>query len=135
MKWRDERGVVTAMFAVLAIFFFLIIGVVFEGGRKLENIGRAQDVASEAARAAAASLDVESIAMGDVELDLSEAESQARGIVSAAGPRIEFIEMVSAGETVTVTVRVSGDSWLPGFSLDSVGRHTAQIIDPADFTP
>ena len=43
---RNERGVITAMFAVLAVFFVLIISLVAEGGRKLSNLSQAEDIAS-----------------------------------------------------------------------------------------
>ena len=44
-RTSSERGVVTAMFAVLAVFLLLIISVVGEGGRKLSNLSQAEDLA------------------------------------------------------------------------------------------
>ena len=81
MKHRQgnrERGVITAMFAVLAVSFFLIIALVAEGGRKLGNLSRAEDIAAEAARAAAATLDVSSIGQGRAIIDGTDDEGRAR---------------------------------------------------------
>ena len=128
---RSERGVVTAMFAVLAIFFFLIISVVAEGGRKLSNLSRAEDVAAEAARAAAATLDLARIADGVAAID--QVDDRARleaDKVVAVVPGATIEDFVVGGDSVIVVVRVSGGSYLPGFNIDGVGSHRALALDP-----
>jgi hypothetical protein len=127
----DERGVITAMFAVLAIFFFLIVSVVAEGSRKLSNLSRAEDVAAEAARSAAATLDLDQIANGVAAIDLVDgrARTEADKVVSSV-PGAEIEGFVVDADSVVVVVRVRGDSYLPGFNIDGVGRHRALAFDP-----
>jgi len=133
---RNERGAVTAMFAVLLVFLMLIIAVLGEAGRKLNNLSQAEDLASEAARAAAATLDVNLIADGVARIDVvgdtnaGRAREQAELVVSqVSSATIESFDVVD-DDRVVVRVRVSGTSFLPGFSLDAVGGHSAAAFDP-----
>ncbi len=128
---RNERGVITAMFAVLAVFFVLIISLVAEGGRKLSNLSQAEDMAAEAARAAAATLDLDQIASGLGTIDQVDdrAQAQAEQIVSSV-PGAVLERFVITGDSVFVSVRVSADSYLPGLDIDGVGSHRAQVFDP-----
>jgi len=129
-----ERGVVTAMFAVLAVFFVLIISVVAEGGRKLGNLSQAEDIAAEAARAAAATIDVDQLAAGLAVVD--EGDNRARveaAKVVAVVPAASIEDFIVTGDSVTVVVRVSGDSFVPGLNIDGVGSHRALAFDP--FSP
>lgn len=130
---QGERGVITAMFAVLAIFFFLIVSVVAEGGRKLSNLSLAEDVAAEAARAAAATLNLDRIANGVAEIDGvdNRAEAEAQKVVDAV-PGATIDGLTIATDSVTVIVRVHGDSLVPGLNIDGVGRHRALAYDPFD---
>jgi len=127
----DDRGVMTAMFAVLAIFFFLIVSLVAEGGRKLSNLSRAEDVAAEAARSAAATLDLDQIAQGIAVVDQGDdrARREAAKVVATV-PGAEIERFIVSESSVVVSVRVSGDSFLPGFNIDGVGSHRASIYDP-----
>ena len=131
----QDRGTITAMIAVLAVFFFAMALMVGEGGRKLGNISRAQDVASEAARAAAATLDIDSLASGSPRIDTNadRAKAQADLIITAAGAEVELVDFrVNLSATnVFVEVRVEGVSVFPGFDISGTGSHTAQVIDPS----
>ena len=118
-RTSSERGVVTAMFAVLAVFLLLIISVVGEGGRKLSNLSQAEDLAAEAARSAAATLDLGQIANGVAAIDQVDdrARVEAEKVVAVVpGAEIERFEI--ANDSVVVIVRVSGESFLPGFDID-----------------
>ena len=128
---RSERGVLTAMFAVLAIFLLLLVTLVAEGSRKLGNLSLAEDVAAEAARSAAATLSLSGVADGVAQIDEVDgrAERQAQKIVDAV-PGAELDQFVIADDTVTVVVRVRGDSVLPGLDIDGVGSHRAGAFDP-----
>ncbi|MFT4989680.1 MAG: putative methyltransferase [Acidimicrobiales bacterium] len=133
LRTQSERGVVTAMFAVLAVFLLLIISVVAEGGRKLSNLSQAEDIAAEAARSAAATLDLSQIANGVAVID--EVDERARieaNKVVAVVPGAEIERFEIANDSVVVIVRVSGESFLPGFDIDGVGSHRAQAFDPFD---
>lgn len=127
----NERGVLTAMFAVLAVMFVLVIALVAEGGRKLGNLSRAEDLASEAARSAAATLNLEQIASGVAAIDMDEdrARLQAEAIVETV-PRASIETFVVEADSVVIRVRVSGESFIPGFDLDGLGSHRASVFDP-----
>lgn len=133
---RAERGSVTVMVAVLSLFLFALAFMVAEGSRKLGNISRAQDVASEAARAAAATLDADSLADGSplIDEDDDRARRQAEMIIDAAGPQVELLEfdIVGGGTAAFVRVRVDSSSYFPGFDVSGTGSHRAQVIDPED---
>lgn len=135
MTWRNDRGAITAMIAVLSVFLFAMAFMVAEGGRKLGNISRAQDVASEAARAAAATLDIDSLASGSPRIDTNgdRARGQAERIIDSAGIEVELVDFrVDPNRTnVYVRVRVDGDSLFPGFDVSGMGSHTAEVIDPS----
>ena len=123
-------------FAILVIFFMLMAGVVAEGARRLGNISRAQDLASEAARAAAATLRVDALAEGQTLIDATSEDGavrQASLLLDASGEDIDFaVDVSPSGRSVLVTVRVREESWIPGFDIDGFGTHTAQVIDPAE---
>lgn len=133
-----ERGAISTLFAVLLVFFMLIIATLGEAGRKLNNLGRAEDVASEVARAAAATLDLDAIANGVARIDVAAPDSSAgrareeadKVLVTLGDDNVSIEDFDVTGDTVTVRVRVSGTSFLPGFSLDGVGSHSAVAFDP-----
>lgn len=129
-----ERGVITAMFAVLAVFFFLIVSIIADGSRKLDNLSRAEDIASEAARSAAATLDLALIADGVAVIDVGgdRARLEADKVVAVV-PGASIESFVVSDDSVFVAVRVSGASFLPGFDVDGVGSHRALAFDP--FSP
>ena len=126
----DERGVLTAMFAVLAIFFILIISVLAESGRKLNNLSRAEDLASEVARAAAATLDIEEIARGNAVIDDSDRPREQADLIVDAFDDVSIESFVVNGDRVSVQVRVAATSFIPGFNIDGVGSHTALALNP-----
>ena len=125
-----DGGVVTAMFAVLAVFLLLIVSVVAEGGRKLSNLSQAEDIAAEAARSAAATLDLDHIADGVAVIDETDRALAEADKVVAVVPGAEILRFEIAGDSVLVVVRLSGESFLPGFDIDGVGSHRAQAFDP-----
>lgn len=132
----NDRGAVTTLFAVLLVFLMLIIAVLGEAGRKLNNLSQAEDLASEAARAAAATLDVNLIADGVARIDVVGETNTGRALMQAElvvatvmSASIESFEIVD-DDRVRVRVRVRGTSFLPGFSVDAVGGHTAAAFDP-----
>jgi len=129
---HNDRGVITAMFAVLSIFLVLFIAVLAEGGRKINNLGRAEDIAAEAARAAAATLDVDQVGqgVGVINTEDGRAQEQALAIIQLAGLDASLEGFDVDGDRVTVAVRVSGRSFLPGFDIDGVGSHEATAFNP-----
>ncbi len=131
---RPERGSISLFVAILSLFFFMMIAVVAEGNRKLANIGLAQDLASEAARAASATLDLESIANGDPRIDVRStgAHAEARRVVDThPGAQVLSVDIKDDALAVSVTVRVEDVSWIPGFDASGTATHLAQIIGAA----
>lgn len=130
---RRERGSLSFMFAVVSLFLFSLVLMVTEGGRKLANISLAEDLASEAARAAAATVDVGSIAQGEPRIDSSAdgARAEAERVLLRSSAEVALVDFeVGDGATdVRVVVRVSADSILPGFDVSGVASHTARVID------
>ena len=126
-----ERGSITVFFVVIAIAFFAVVSLVAEGSRRLGNLSRAEDIASEAARAAAATLDPNSVSGGSSFIDLVDdrARKQAEMIVDDI-PDAEIERFDISPQRVFVVVRVRGTSFVPGLNIDGVGSHEAFAFDP-----
>lgn len=101
---RDERGSVTAMWAILALALLVLGGLVFDGGRVLTTRREANNLARQAARAGAQQLDESSIRSGTPTLDTFAAETAAREYL--ARREVTPLAVVVAGTTVTVTVEL-----------------------------
>ena len=133
---RDERGSISAVFAVLVIFFIAMAGVLAEGSRRLGKISRAQDLAAESARAAAATLDVRALAEGDTVIDRSSVDgawNHVSQLLERVGADVRFgVDVAPSGRSVSVWVIIDETSWIPGFDIDGFGTQTAQVIDPSE---
>lgn len=130
-----ERGSLSAFVAIIAIFFIAISIVLADGARRLSNISRAEDLASEAARAAAATLDVGELAAGRPSIDVRDGDGaalQAERILVASGDDVDFqVRVAEDRRSVRVDVIVNGVAILPGFDIRGHGSHTARVIEPA----
>lgn len=141
MSIRNERGSLTAFFAVMFVLLMAMAVLLAEGGRRLSNISRAEDLASEAARAAASTLDPASIAVGDPRINGSGDGGKARDVAdqmlarSGTNADISRFEISVSGRSVFVEVTVRATSVVPGFSVDGTGTHTAQILEPIGAVP
>lgn len=132
-----ERASVSTFVALMAVFFLGLALLVAAGGQRLSNISRAEDLASEAARAAAASLDVGDLAVGvtaiDVE-DIDGAQVHARRVLEASGDQVDFRVQVAADRrSVRVDVIVHSTSLVPGFDVRGHGTHVARVVEPASY--
>ena len=101
-RLRDERGQVTAMWAILALALLVLGGLVYDGGQILTARREANNLARQAARAGAQQLDENSLRVGNPTLDPAAAEAAARGYL--ARENVTPIAVVVTGSTVTVTV-------------------------------
>lgn len=130
---RSERGSVTVFFVLLAVGFFAVVSVLAESGRRLGNLSQAEDLASEAARSAAATLDLEQISLGIAAIDseTGRARLEAEKIVSAV-PNAEIERFEASSRRVLVVVRIRENSFVPGIDIDGVGSHVALVLDPFD---
>lgn len=101
---RDERGSVTAMWAILALALLVLGGLVYDGGRVLTARREANNLARQAARAGAQQLDEDSIRLGNPRLDTTAAESAAREYLERRDLTPVAVEVRDS--TVTVTVEL-----------------------------
>lgn len=84
--WRSERGSVS-LFAILAtIGAFLILGLVVDGGARIQALQRADGVAREAARQAGEAVQAAPAVRGEAVLaDTAAGAAAARRYLAAAG--------------------------------------------------
>jgi Flp pilus assembly protein TadG len=101
----DERGQVTAMWAILALALLVLGGLVYDGGQILTARRDANNLARQAARAGAQQLDEDSIRAGNPTLDPVAAEAAARQFLARRSVTPTFVDV--QGSTVTVTVTMT----------------------------
>jgi Flp pilus assembly protein TadG len=104
-RLRDERGQVTAMWAILSLALLVLGGLVFDGGQILTARRDANNLARQAARAGAQQLDETSIRAGSPTLDAAAAEAAARDFLARRNVTPVAVSVV--GSTVTVTVSIT----------------------------
>lgn len=103
-----DRGSLTLMLAVLMVALLALVGLVIDGGRKLDQAGRAVAVAQAAARAGAGMAD-RSIAYrgGAIVVSQARAIAAARAYLAASGcsgtVRADGVSRIRV--TVTLTAR------------------------------
>jgi Flp pilus assembly protein TadG len=101
-RWHDERGSITAFFAVLTVALILCAGLVLDGGRLLAERRSLSDLAAGAARAGAQAISIDDLrASGASTLDPAAATEAARAYLAGEG---ETGTVLVHGDTVTVTV-------------------------------
>lgn len=98
----DERGQVTAMWAILASALFVLAGLVYDGGQILTARRDSNNLARQAARAGAQHLDEHSVRAGTPTLDAVAADAAAREFL--ARRHLAPTAVIVAGASVTVTV-------------------------------
>jgi Putative Flp pilus-assembly TadE/G-like len=103
-----ERGSLTPAVAVFALSALAAAGLAVDGGRKLNGLSLARDLADNAARAGAQEVDVVAYRTSGVPtLDPPAATAAAQAYLSATGhPGTVTV----VGDTVTVTVSIHVDS-------------------------
>ncbi|NNE74296.1 MAG: hypothetical protein HKN26_11575 [Acidimicrobiales bacterium] len=106
---RAATAVFMALMVVGAITF---TGLALDGGRRLNAIAEAQDLADNAARAASQVINTDELRGGNVVLG-SGACGAASSVLAGTGGSIT--NCAASGDTVTVTVSVtSTNTFLPG---------------------
>jgi len=100
----DERGQVTALWAILALSLFVLGGLVFDGGQILTARRDANNLARQAARAGAQQLDENSVRAGEATLDPAAAESATRAFLARRQVTPTAVSVVDSTVTVTVTL-------------------------------
>lgn len=88
LRWRDDRGSVSLFAVVATIGALLILGLIVDGGARIQAIQRADGVAREAARQAGQALQAGPAIRGQATLgDTAAGAAAARRYLAAAGVR------------------------------------------------
>lgn len=81
-----DRGSLSLFFVIVAVALFLIVGLVVDGGGKLNALEHARDVAAEAARSGAEAVQADAAIRGQgAAIDPLQAQQAAQAYLSAAG--------------------------------------------------
>jgi len=101
-RTRDERGSVSLYWAVVIMAIFAIVGLVVDGGGKVQATQQADEIAREAARAAGEQIETSAAAGGQLTVDTAAGANAARDWLKTAG--ITGTVTIN-GATVTIDVQ------------------------------
>ena len=104
MMVRDERGSVTAMWAILALALLVLGGLVYDGGQVLTARREANNLARQAARAGAQQLDEDSLRLGDPTLNPTAAEAAVREFLGRRDVTPTAVSVLDSTVTVSVAL-------------------------------
>ncbi len=133
---RDDDGRVAVWFAILTFGFIVLLGLTLDGGAKIRALQRADNIATEAARAAGQAINApQAIIGGAKQIDPDQAVAAAQAYIAAAGatcPPAGCVQIAADLQHITVTVRVTYDPVVLGFiGIDSwtvTGTTTATLV-------
>ncbi|MEV6928467.1 pilus assembly protein TadG-related protein [Dactylosporangium sp. NPDC051485] len=129
---RNDDGRIALLALVLAFAVLLMIGLSVDGGGKIRAMQRADNVASEAARAAGqAILAPQAIEGGDKVVDPAAAVAAAQNYLAAAGVT-GVVDIAPDRKHVTVTVTITYTTLFLGLiginSLTATGHATTVLV-------
>lgn len=105
---RSEQGAVSTFVAVIALALLMAAGLAIDGGRKVNALREASDLADNAARAGAQAVDLNTLRnTGEVRLYPDQAEQEARDYLAALGHTAQSVTV--SGDTVNVTIDLTVD--------------------------
>ncbi|MDF1598114.1 MAG: pilus assembly protein TadG-related protein [Acidimicrobiia bacterium] len=127
-RLHNERGAVSTFLAVLALALLAAAGLVVDGGRKVNTLREASNLADNAARAGAQAIDLDTLRTdGTVRLLPGAAEQEARDYLTELGHAAS--EVTVADDTITVTVELTVDPvLLPTGPITVTATETAAAI-------
>jgi len=106
MSRHPESGAVSTFLAVLALALLAAVGLVTDGGRKVNALREASQLADNAARAGAQAVDLDTLRTdGDLVLLPDQAEQAARDYLATFGQ--STTEVAVTGDTISVTVEIT----------------------------
>jgi Flp pilus assembly protein TadG len=129
-RQRDDRGMITAFTAVLALGLIFVAGMVYDGGQRINTYMRAADLASNAARAGAQAADPATLydAAPGTSLSPDDATASAQQFLADAGQPGSG-EVTVNGDQVTVEVTLDQTSviltWLGTVDISASATATA----------
>ncbi|MER7278044.1 pilus assembly protein TadG-related protein [Dactylosporangium sp. NPDC000244] len=129
---RNDDGRIALLALVLAFAVLLMIGLSVDGGGKIRAMQRADNVASEAARAAVQGiLAPQAIEGGDKVVDPAAAVAAAQNYLAAAGVT-GVVDIAPDRKHVTVTVTITYTTLFLGLiginSLTATGHATTVLV-------
>lgn len=111
MSDHAESGAVSTFLAVLALALLAAVGLVVDGGHKVNALREASQLADNAARAGAQAIDLDTLRTdGDLLLLPDQAEQEARDYLTSLG--YTTAEVVVDENTISVTVEITFDPLL-----------------------
>lgn len=131
-RCRDDEGRIALFVVIMAFVVLVVIGLAVDGGGKVRALQRADNIAAEAARAAAQAIDLDQAATGGrKEVDPDRAVAAARQYLAAAGVS-GTVTLSGDRQHVTVTVTAQYDPVildLIGYGqLTVTGHGSAQLL-------
>lgn len=125
---RSEQGAVSTFVAVIALALLMAAGLAIDGGRKVNALREASDLADNAARAGAQAVDLNTLRnTGEVRLDPDQAEQEARDYLAALGHTAQSVTV--RGDTVNVTIDLTVDPvLLPTGPITVTATETATAV-------
>ena len=134
--WREDRGAMTLMIAVVAMALFLMVGLSVDGGGRMQAIERADDIAAEAARAAGQALDLPQAVTGTADVvDRARAQAAVQSYLTGAGAtdiHDVSVDVAPNGRSVTVTVHITYQPLFLGLiglgPWTETGKETATLL-------
>ena len=125
---RSERGAVSTFVAVIALAFLVAAGLAIDGGRKVNALGEASDLADNAARAGAQAVDLDTLrSTGQLVLHPTQAHQEAQDYLAALGQVAQSITVT--GDTISVTVAITVDPvLLPTGAITVTATESATAI-------
>ena len=103
-----ERGAVSTFVAVIALAMLMAAGLAIDGGRKINTLREASNLADNAARAGAQAVDLNTLRnTGELRLDPDQAEQEAQAYLAALGHTAQ--SLIVGGDTISVTVDLTVD--------------------------
>ena len=136
----DDRGMMTAFVAVVTLAFLFIAGMVYDGGQRITTYMRAQDLASNTARAAAQAIDPVTLYDADAAatLDYGLAQEAAVDFLADADPDAELsqFELLGNDDQVRVVVTLEQTALIlePLGTIDISASATSTAIRDVDGT-
>ena len=125
-RFRDERGSVSILIAVLGLALLMATGLAVDGGRKLGALSEARDIADNAARAGAQEVDVDAYrATGVPTINPAAATQRANAYLATTG---HTGTVVVTGTTVTVTVTITVNTTFLPVPMSASATESATAI-------
>lgn len=125
---RREQGAVSTFVAIIALAMLMAAGLAIDGGRKINTLREASDLADNAARAGAQAVDLDTLrTTGELRLDPRQAEQAAGDYLAAFDLTARAVTV--SGDTIAVTIDLSVDPvLLPTGTITVTATETATAI-------